>query len=155
MSEKSVTAVEFGKQLSEGNVQLVDVRTPVEFREVHVEGAVNVPLDRLSVDKVPSCSETEPLYVVCHQGGRGVQACKQLTSLGLVNVVNVEGGTTACVEAGLPVVHGEKNDVARTPSSCRGWVARAAWRWAGVAGSPSVLRSSGFRWGGARLRRPV
>ena len=53
-------------------------------------------------------SAQEPLYVICRSGGRGRQACEKFLQAGFSNVVNVEGGTTACVEAGLPVVRGRK-----------------------------------------------
>lgn len=85
---------------------LIDVRTPVEFREVHLPFARNLPLDRLDP---ASCagSPDRPLLVVCRSGSRGRQACERLLAAG-VHAVNVEGGTLACVEAGLPVVRGRK-----------------------------------------------
>jgi rhodanese-related sulfurtransferase len=101
------------RQLSErhqaGPVELVDVRTPVEFREVHVEFARNVPLDRLDPAAIATSRTNEgPLYVICRSGGRGQKACEKLLAAGHVNVVNVEGGTQACIDAGLPVVRGKK-----------------------------------------------
>lgn len=92
-------------------IDLIDVRTPVEFREVHVEFARNVPLDRLDPSAVVQARNgpaDEPLYVLCRSGSRGQQACEMFLKAGLANVVNVEGGTLACVEAGLPVVRGKK-----------------------------------------------
>ena len=53
-------------------------------------------------------SQDEPLYVICRSGSRGRQACEKFLAAGFTNVVNVEGGTLACVEAGLPVVRGKK-----------------------------------------------
>ena len=110
----SVTAIspqrlaELGKA---GRIDLIDVRTPVEFREVHVEHARNVPLDRLdpaAVVQGRNGRRDEPLYVICHSGSRGRQACEKVLAAGFPNVGNVEGGTLACVEAGLPVVRGKK-----------------------------------------------
>jgi rhodanese-related sulfurtransferase len=92
-------------------LDLLDVRTPVEFQEVHVAFARNVPLDRLdpaAVMQSRNGSADEPLYVVCRSGSRGRQACEAFQAAGYTNVVNVEGGTQACVEAGLPVVRGKK-----------------------------------------------
>ena len=92
-------------------IDLIDVRTPVEYREVHVGIARNVPLDRLDVAaqmRGRTGSATEPLYVICRSGSRGQQACEKFLKAGFSNVVNVEGGTLACVEAGLPVVRGKK-----------------------------------------------
>lgn len=90
---------------------LIDVRTPVEYREVHVEFARNVPLDQLdpaALMQARNGSANEPLYVICRSGSRGQQACEKFLKAGFSNVVNIEGGTLACVEAGLPVVRGKK-----------------------------------------------
>ena len=50
----------------------------------------------------------EPLYVICRSGSRGQQACEKFLKAGYSNVVNIEGGTMACVESGLPVIRGKK-----------------------------------------------
>lgn len=94
-----------------GKLDLIDVRTPVEFREVHVESARNVPLDRLNPSAVMQSRngpKDEPLYLICRSGSRGRQACEKFQAAGFTNVVNVEGGTLACVESGVPVVRGKK-----------------------------------------------
>ena len=94
-----------------GKVDLLDVRTPVEFREVHVEHARNVPLDRLdpvAMIQARNGNHGETLYLICRSGSRGQQACEKFLAAAFTNVVNVEGGTMACVEAGLPVVRGKK-----------------------------------------------
>ena len=91
-------------------VELLDVRTPVEFREIHVDFARSVPLDRLDVQALMAernGSAREPLYVICRSGSRGKQACEKLAAAGL-NVTNVEGGTLAWEAAGLSVVRGKK-----------------------------------------------
>lgn len=90
---------------------LIDVRTPAEFREAHVEFAQNVPLDQLdpgAIMKARNGSSGEPLYVVCQLGGRSQKACEAFHRQGFTNVVNVEGGTQACDQAGLPLVRGKK-----------------------------------------------
>lgn len=90
-------------------IELVDVRTPVEFREVHVTCARNVPLDQLDAAKlIAGRNESAPLYVICKSGGRGNQACEKIVGAGFKNVINVEGGTSAWAQAGLPVVRGQK-----------------------------------------------
>ncbi len=91
-------------------VDLIDVRTPVEYREVHVPFARNVPLDRLdpaAVRTARTAPPGEPLYVICRSGGRGRQACEKLRAAGLT-VCNVDGGTQAWADAGLPVARGKK-----------------------------------------------
>jgi rhodanese-related sulfurtransferase len=90
-------------------INLIDVRTPVEFRELHVDFARNLPLDRLDVQAVQSQHNgtEQPLYVICRSGNRAKQACDKLAAAGLT-VVNVEGGTLAWEAAGLPVVRGKR-----------------------------------------------
>jgi rhodanese-related sulfurtransferase len=112
MDAPGISPAQLAELCKEGKkIELIDVRTPVEFREVHVEIARNIPLDQLDAAAVMQArheSAHEPLYVICRSGGRGRQACEAFLKAGFSNVVNVEGGTTACVEAGLPVVRGRK-----------------------------------------------
>lgn len=92
-------------------IDLIDVRTPVEYREVHVDIARNVPLDQLepaAVMQARNGSANDPLYLICRSGSRGQQACEKFVKAGFSNAVNIEGGTIACVEAGLAVVRGKK-----------------------------------------------
>jgi rhodanese-related sulfurtransferase len=92
-------------------VDLIDVRTPVEYRELHLECARNVPLDQLdpaALMQARNGAVRDPLYVICRSGSRGQQACAKFLEAGFDNVFNIEGGTMACVEAGLPVVR-DKN----------------------------------------------
>ena len=92
-------------------IDLIDVRTPAEFQQVHVEFARNVPLSDLDPDQIVRArngSANEPLYVICQAGGRGQQACERFAKAGFPNVINIEGGTAACETAGLPLVRGKK-----------------------------------------------
>jgi rhodanese-related sulfurtransferase len=90
---------------------LIDVRTPVEFQELHAAPARNVPLERLDAAALlqgRNGAADEPLYLICRSGTRGRQACEKLAAAGCTNVVNVEGGTLAWDACGLPVVRGRK-----------------------------------------------
>jgi rhodanese-related sulfurtransferase len=92
------------------SVDLIDVRTPAEFREVHVDFAKNVPLERLDPAHVAAShgGSGKPLYVICLSGGRSSQASAKLVAAGIPDVVNVEGGTRAWDQQGLPVVRGKR-----------------------------------------------
>ncbi len=99
------------RRASGQGIDLIDVRTPVEFREVHADLARNVPLDTLDPTAVASSRTTpvdQPLYLICRSGQRSEQACAKFQAAGISNVVQVEGGTLAWAEAGLPVVRGKK-----------------------------------------------
>jgi rhodanese-related sulfurtransferase len=91
---------------------LIDVRTPVEYREVHAQAARSIPLDRLEPRAVMEGrigSNEEPLYMICRSGSRGRQACEAFHAVGFYSVANVEGGTLAWEQAGLPVARGAKS----------------------------------------------
>lgn len=108
---KTVTCQQLAELANAGDIDLIDVRTPVEFREVHCPLARNVPLDSV-VPKAVMDSRADkdgPLYVICRSGRRGEKACEAFVAAGYNNVVNVEGGTSAWEEAGLPVVRGRKS----------------------------------------------
>jgi rhodanese-related sulfurtransferase len=108
----TITPTRLAEQLGTGrNVDLIDVRTPIEFREVHVQGARNIPLDQLDPKSIipnTNGSTNERVYFICRSGSRGQKACDKLAQSGFTTAVNVEGGTMACIEAGLPVVRGKK-----------------------------------------------
>lgn len=92
-------------------VELIDVRTPVEYRELHAEPARNFPLDQLdthAIQNVRNGSADEPLYLICRSGSRAAKACRKFIDAGYANVVTIEGGTEAWEAAGLPVVRGKK-----------------------------------------------
>ena len=70
---------------------LLDVRTPQEYREGHIPGSQNVPLQ--TIDKVRTVVENKdtPLYVYCRSGGRSRQAVQLLRQMGYSNVTNIGG----------------------------------------------------------------
>lgn len=98
-------------RVSGKSVDLIDVRTPVEYRELHVKGASLIPLDRLDPKTVMAGrngNSKEPLYVLCRSGSRAKQACERFLAAGFVNAIVIEGGTLACEQAGLEMVRGKK-----------------------------------------------
>lgn len=108
---QTISVEQLAERDGQGNVDIIDVRTPLEFREVRAVMARNIPLDVLdphTVMKERNGSAGEPLYVICKGGTRGATARQKFVDAGYENVVNVEGGTEAWVAAGLPVVRGRK-----------------------------------------------
>ena len=70
---------------------LLDVRSPQEYREGHIPGSQNVPLQQLdNVEEVAENKETA-LYVYCHSGMRSRQAVSLLQAMGYINVRNIGG----------------------------------------------------------------
>ena len=90
-------------------LEIIDVRTPAEYAQVHVDGARSVPLDALDAGALlagRNGASDEPLYVICQSGGRAARACEAFESAGFGNVFSIAGGTSAWARAGLPVVRG-------------------------------------------------
>lgn len=102
----TITPAELKALCEQGTVELIDVRTPAEFGEVHVVGAKNVPLDQLNPTALlwPNTDAGRPVYVICRSGTRGQKACENLAAAGFTNVINIHGGTLACEQAGVPVL---------------------------------------------------
>ena len=70
---------------------LLDVRSPQEYREGHIPGSQNVPLQQL--DKVEEVTDNIDtiLYVYCRSGARSRQAVSLLQAMGYTNVHNIGG----------------------------------------------------------------
>lgn len=112
MNVASIAPQSLAKLCQDGNkIDIIDVRTPVEYQEVHVVNARNLPLDKIdpaAMMQTRNGSEQEPLYFICRSGSRGRQACEKFHAAGHSNVVNIEGGTLAWLQCGLPVMRGKK-----------------------------------------------
>ncbi|MCY2983953.1 MAG: rhodanese-like domain-containing protein [Planctomycetota bacterium] len=111
MSVQTISPSQLGDLVKSGrSIHVIDVRTPLEFREIHATCAKNFPLEKLDPNEIAKTrnGSSEVLYVICKSGARGKQACEKLIAAGQSNVVNVDGGTAAWEQAGLPVVRGQK-----------------------------------------------
>ena len=112
MSCPAISPADLARRQQNGEpITLIDVRTPLEFQEVHIPFAKNIPLDALDAAAVAKeySRGSQPIYIVCRSGSRGRQACERLQAAGHAQVVNVEGGTSAWDQAGLPVNRGKKS----------------------------------------------
>jgi len=73
--------------------QLLDVRTPEEYNQEHIENATNVNWnDADFASKAEKFDKSKPLFVYCKVGGRSSQAAFKLIELGFNEVYNLEGG---------------------------------------------------------------
>lgn len=104
----TITVTELHELLQRNPSQnVIDVRTPVEFAEVHVEAAKSIPLNELHPEEVHDAhglSLEKPIYILCRSGQRASRAAELLGKSGVPNSIVVEGGTMAWIEAGLPVI---------------------------------------------------
>ncbi|MFC4452731.1 rhodanese-like domain-containing protein [Deinococcus sonorensis] len=84
---------------------LIDVREPNEYQEVHAQGAQLIPLSEFEAryQELPQDAE---LIMICRSGARSERAGQYLLQRGYSNVTNLQGGTLAWQQAGLPTEEG-------------------------------------------------
>ena len=71
---------------------ILDVRTPEEFADKHIPGAVNIPNETIAAEEIPELPDKDQLILVyCRSGNRSKQASEKLAALGYTNVVEFGG----------------------------------------------------------------
>ncbi len=151
---KSISPVELQTILTgEPSVPLIDVRTPVEFAEVHVPQARSIPLDELKPGSL-KLQKDQPVYLLCRSGQRATKAAGKLAKEGFSQPIVVEGGTLAWIGANLPVTRSARK-VIGLERQVR--IVAGSLVFIGVAARlvcvSRLLRSIGIRRRGSGIRR--
>jgi len=95
------------EKLDGGDAVMVDVRDPHEYVEVHAKGVRLIPVNTV-INELKQirdfAGEKKEVLFICKMGGRSALAAEYAAAAGLdeVELFNVEGGTDAWAEAGLP-----------------------------------------------------
>lgn len=85
------------------NGQLIDVRSPEEFNEGHLKGAVNINInDEGFESRVNQLDKTKPVFVYCLSGPRSTNAASYLRKNGFAEVYELQGGMLAWRALSLP-----------------------------------------------------
>jgi hydroxyacylglutathione hydrolase len=101
-SIEQIAPDQVNEKLKETSIQFVDVRQPGERVAGHAIETVNLPLNAFDKDR-SALDPDLPTYVICQSGYRSSLATSILERAGFKNVSNVAGGTSAWIEAGLPI----------------------------------------------------
>jgi phage shock protein E len=97
---------EFSQKITETGVVTLDVRTPGEFAEGHIEGAQLIDFQSGNFENEISSLDKNATYAVyCRSGNRSGQAVKVMHDAGFHNVYNLNGGVIDWANAGLPLVN--------------------------------------------------
>ncbi len=94
------SAIELAGKMEEG-VNILDARKPTEYDAEHAEGATLYPLDYIN-DHLNDLSKDETYYVHCRSGYRSLVAASILKRNGYSNIIDVDGGFMAMLEAKVP-----------------------------------------------------
>lgn len=99
---KVLPTLEFHDATAGNDVQLLDVRTPEEFKEGHVANAMNINvLEDDFAAKVETLDRQEPVYLYCRSGKRSAKASAILKDLGFKEIYDMEGGFLSWEDKGL------------------------------------------------------
>jgi rhodanese-related sulfurtransferase len=84
------------------DVLVLDVRTPQEFAEGHVPGALNVPHDEVAA-RLADIPRDKQIVLYCRSGRRAALAAAMLGAAGYARLSHLEGDMPAWAAAGRPV----------------------------------------------------
>ena len=105
-SATDLSVTEFSSKVAEAGVITLDVRTPGEFAEGHIEGAQLIDFQSGNFENEISSLDKNATYAVyCRSGNRSGQAVKVMHDAGFHNVYNLNGGVIDWANAGLPLVN--------------------------------------------------
>ncbi|MCA0131693.1 rhodanese-like domain-containing protein [Winogradskyella alexanderae] len=88
-----LSPIEFKEQVEGKKVQLVDVRTPAEYKSGHIKGAKNIDFfsGKFNIE-FNKLNKEKPLYLYCRSGSRSRQASKKLEAMGFTEIYDLKGG---------------------------------------------------------------
>ena len=99
----TVTAAEAVELIEAGDRVVIDVRSPAEFAEAHVVGALNIDVNGPSFsEQIAELDVDEPYLVYCRSGNRSAQAASQMEDIGIKDIADA-GGLAELAAAGAPV----------------------------------------------------
>ncbi len=81
----------------------IDVRTPEEYAEGHIEGALLIPVQELE-SRLAGIPHDKQVYIYCRSGRRSARAAAMLAGAGYSNIENIVGGILQWQAASYPVV---------------------------------------------------
>lgn len=106
IAEPGVVSADTAAELAaRDDVEVIDVRTPEEFEEGHLEGAARIGIaDDDFRDQLDQLDRGGNYLVYCRTDNRSGQAVTVMREMGFENVWDLDGGVSAWADAGLPLV---------------------------------------------------
>jgi len=94
---KLLSASEFKASIEKKDVQIIDVRTPIEFKSGHINNAKNIDFFqgnrfKSNLDKL---DKIKPLFLYCRSGNRSKKAAGIAVDLGFTEIYDLRGGYLA------------------------------------------------------------
>ena len=101
----TISSTQLEKQIRGGQTALIlDVRSPEEYAEGHIPGAINMPHDQFPERASElDVSQSDPIIIYCHSGRRARLVEESLASEGYTKVIDLSGHMVGWRKAGLPI----------------------------------------------------
>ncbi|MFO7673143.1 MAG: rhodanese-like domain-containing protein [Lutibacter sp.] len=88
---KVLTPTEF--KTKSANQTIIDIRTPQEFNQGHIEGAININYyDRNFIDQIAKYDKNQPIFIYCRSGNRTSPASRKIADFGFKEIYDLDGG---------------------------------------------------------------
>lgn len=95
---------EFAAVIEQPGIQIIDVRTPEEFAEGHIAGAVNIPVQQADFgDRIAQLDPNTTYAVYCRSGNRSQPAVDAMEQAGITDIYELESGTKGWTAEGRPL----------------------------------------------------
>lgn len=95
---------EFAEKITDTSITVLDVRTPMEFAQGHIDRAVNIDFQGNNFEKeVLDLDKDAPIAIYCRSGNRSSQAVKVMEKLGFTNLYDMDGGVIDWAAANKPL----------------------------------------------------
>ncbi len=118
-TKKNLSAVEFQNKMKERpKATVIDVRTPNEFSNGHLQNAVNININSENFNReVNKLDKNKPVFVYCLSGNRSTHAANSMLEAGFKEVYELSGGMIKWRTAGLPETKVTSNSSAEMSST--------------------------------------
>jgi rhodanese-related sulfurtransferase len=90
---KLLNSAQYEQVISENEVTIIDVRTPAEYQNGHIENAQNINVQSGDFKaKMQNFDREKPIYIYCRSGSRSANAGRILEEMGFKEIYDLKGG---------------------------------------------------------------
>jgi len=103
---QSVLPEEFKKGIDKKDIIILDVRTPQEFAQGHIEGAINIDFynPQFYSNIESQLKKSDEIYIYCRSGNRSIHAAKMMEQKGYSKIIDLKGGKNYWLAKGFAFV---------------------------------------------------
>jgi len=90
---KILDSAQYEQIITQNEVVIIDVRTPAEYQNGHLENAQNINVQSRDFSvRMENFDKERPVYIYCRSGSRSIKAGKILEDMGFTEIYDLKGG---------------------------------------------------------------